>query len=419
MTEEVPQLVDHLFRREAGKMVSYLTKVFGMGNLALAEDVVQETLVKALETWPFHGLPDNPSAWLMRVARNRAIDLIRREAHFKYIAPDLAYLFKLQEEGSAPGPQREKEIQDDQLRMMFSCCHPDLSADAQVTLILKTLCGFSVSEIAHAFFTQEDAIEKKLGRTRKALRESGTFVELTDNLDIPQRLETVYQALYLIFNEGYHGSRSDRKEPEEFCYEAMRLALLLAEHPEGQRPKTYALLALMCLHAARLPGRMGDDGTLIQLEFQDRSKWDQALIGKGLEYLERAWAGQTVSEYLVEASIAGLHCSAKSYVETEWAKILELYDLLYHLKPTPVVALNQAIALGKAEGLEKGLEALKNLPGADKLKEYPFYPAALGEFHLLAGRLKEAGAYFAEAVKQSRNKSEKLFFERKLKACQD
>lgn len=400
-------------------MVSYLTKIFGMGNLALAEDVVQETLIKALETWPFQGLPDNPSAWLMRVAHNRAIDLVRREAHFKYIAPDLAYLFKLQEEGTVPEGQREKEIQDDQLRMMFSCCHPGLSPDAQVTLILKTLCGFSVSEIAHAFFTQEDAVEKKLGRARKTLRESGSFVELTDKLDIPQRLETVYQVLYLLFNEGYHGSRSERKEPEELCHEAMRLALLLTEHAEGQRPKTYALLALMCLNAGRLPGRLSDDGTLIQLEFQDRSKWDQALIGKGLGYLENAWAGQMVSEYLVEASIAGLHCSAKTYADTEWGKILELYNLLYHLKPTPVVALNRAIALGKAEGLEKGLEELKNIPGAEKLKEYPFYPAALGEFYLLAGKPQEAECHFAEAVKQSRNESERAFFERKLKACQD
>jgi len=415
--QDTREVMDHLFRRESGKMVSYLTRIFGLSHLNMAEDVVQDTLIKAMETWPLHGLPDNPSAWLMRAARNRAIDLIRRDSHFKFVTPELTYLLRLREEEGEEGPVPAKEIKDDQLRMMFSCCHPDLSADAQITLILKTLCGFSVSEIAHAFFTQEEAIEKKLSRARKALRESGNFVELTNNLDIPQRLETVYQALYLLFNEGYHGSRSDRKEPEELCYEAMRLTLLLGEHPEGKRPKTYALVALMCLHAARLPGRLGDDGTLIQLEFQDRSKWDQALIGKGLEYLEKAWAGQLVGEYLVEASIAGLHCGAKSYAETEWGKILELYNLLYHLKPTPVVALNQAIALGKAEGLEKGLEALKNLPGADKLKDYPFYPAAQGEFHLLAGQPKQAEVYFAEAVKQSRNESEKVFFERKQKSC--
>ncbi len=419
MTQELPQVIDHLFRRESGKMVSYLTRIFGLGRLNMAEDVVQDTLIKAMETWPLRGLPDNPSAWLMRAARNRAIDLIRRDTHFKFVTPELTHLLRLREEEGEEGPVPAKEIQDDQLRMMFSCCHPELSPDAQVTLILKTLCGFSVSEIAHAFFTQEDAVEKKLGRARKTLRESGSFVELTNNLDIPQRLEAVYQTLYLLFNEGYHGSRSDRKEPEELCYEAMRLTLLLGQHSEGQRPKTFALLALMCLHAARLPGRLADDGTLIQLEFQDRSKWDQALIGKGLEYLEKAWAGQLVSEYLVEASIAGLHCSAKTYEETEWGKILELYNLLYHLKPTPVVALNRAIALGKARGFEKGLEALKAIPGAEKLKEYPFYSAALGEFHLLAGQPQEARAHFAEAVKQSRNEPEKVFFERKLKSCQD
>jgi RNA polymerase sigma factor (sigma-70 family) len=416
--QDTREVMDHLFRRESGKMVSYLTRIFGVGHLNMAEDVVQDTLLKAMEIWPFHGIPDNPSAWLMRSARNRAIDIIRRDNRFRLATPELTHLLRLREEEGGEGSIPEKDIQDAQLRMMFSCCHPALTLDSQVVIILKTLCGFSVSEIAHTLLTQEDSVEKRLGRARKTLRETGSFVELTDSSDIPARLEAVYQAVYLLFNEGYHGSRSDRKEPEELCYEAMRLTLLLAGHPEGQKPKTYALLALMCLHAARLPGRLGDDGTLIQLEFQDRSKWDQALIGKGLEYLERAWAGQEVSEYLVEASIAGLHCGAKTYTETEWGKILELYHLLYHLKPTPVVALNRAIALGKAEGLEKGLEALENLPGADKLKDYPFYPAALGEFHLLAGRPKEAEGHFAEAVKQSRNESERAFFERKLKACQ-
>lgn len=397
-------------------MVSYLTKVFGMGHLNLAEDVVQDTLIKALEVWPFHGIPDNPSAWLMRSARNRAIDLLRRDKRFHIATPELTYLLRLREEEGEEGPVPAKEIQDDQLRMMFSCCHPDLTLDSQVTLILKTLCGFSVSEIAYALLSHEDSVEKRLGRARKALRESGSLVALSAG-DIPQRLEAVHHALYLLFNEGYHGSR-DRKVPEELCYEAMRLCLLLSQHPQGQSPRTYALLSLMCLHAARLPGRLSDDGTLIQLEFQDRSKWDQALIGKGLEYLEKAWAGQVVGEYLVEASIAGLHCSAKTYAETEWGKILELYNLLYHLNPTPVVALNRAIALGKAEGPGKGLEALKAIPDAGKLKDYPFYPAALGEFHLLAGQPKEAESYFAEAVKRSRNEPERAFFGRKLKSCQ-
>jgi predicted RNA polymerase sigma factor len=238
-------------------------------------------------------------------------------------------------------------------------------------------------------------------------------VELTESSDIPGRLEAVYQVLYLLFNEGYHASRSDRKEPEDLCYEAIRLTLLLAEHPQSRRPKTFALVALMCLHAARLPGRTADDGSLIQLEFQDRAKWDQFLVGQGFHYLEKAWEGHSVSEYLVEASIAGLHCEAKTYQETEWGKILELYDLLYHLKPSPVVGLNRAIAVGKAKGPEKGLEELGKIPDAEKLKGYPFYPAAFGEFHLLAGRHQEAGVYFERAAALARNEHEKEFFKKR------
>jgi RNA polymerase sigma-70 factor (ECF subfamily) len=318
-------------------------------------------------------------------------------------------------------PAFEKEIQDDQLRMMFSCCHPELSTEAQVTLILKTLCGFSVSEIAHALLAGEDAIEKRLGRARKLFRRSGDFHEIASASEIHERMDAVYQAIYLLFNEGYHGSRSERTAPpitEDLCLEAIRLALLLSEHPEGDRPKTYALLALLCLHAARLPGRKDDDGGLIQLELQDRSKWDRDLMERGFHFLEKASVGNELSEYHLEAAIAALHCAAPTYEKTEWAKILELYDLLYRLKPTPIVALNRAIALGKAVGPEEGLAELSKIPAPAKLKDYPFYPAAQGEFHLLAGRPAEASKRFEEAAKQARSRSEADFFERKLKACQ-
>ena len=220
-------------------------KDFGLERLDLAEDVVQDTLCRALETWPMHGLPDNPSAWLMRVARNRAIDLLRRDNQFRYFAPELVHLFKLREELPVETPAFEKEIRDDELRMMFSCCHPELSTEAQVTLILKTLCGFSVSEIAHALLASEDSIEKRLGRARKLFRLSGTFVEITNASEIAERLEAVYQAIYLLFNEGYHGSQSEQTVREDLCFEAIRLALLLSEHPEGETPRTHALLALL------------------------------------------------------------------------------------------------------------------------------------------------------------------------------
>lgn len=398
-------------------MVSYLTRIFGLGRLDLAEDVVQDTLCRAMETWPLQGLPDNPSAWLMRVARNRATDLVRRDEQFRDFAPELIYQFKLREDLQGETPTFENDIQDDQLRMMFSCCHPELSTEAQVTLILKTLCGFSVSEIAHALLTSEDSIEKRLGRARRLFRLSGSVPEISNTSEIPERLEAVYQAIYLLFNEGYHSSHSERAVREDLCFEAIRLALLLSEHQEGERPKTHALLALLCFHAARLSSRMDDDGGLIQLEIQDRSKWDRDLIGRGFHFLEKSSMGNELSEYHLEAGIASLHCAAPTYERTEWAKILELYNTLYGLKPSPIVALNRAVALGKALGPEEGLMELRTIPELAKLKDYPFYPAAHGEFHLLAGRAAEAGKHFEEAMKLARGRSETNFFERKLEAC--
>jgi RNA polymerase sigma factor (sigma-70 family) len=398
-------------------MVSYLTRIFGLDRLDLAEDVVQDTLCRALETWPVYGLPDNPSAWLMRVARNRALDLLRREEHFRYFTPELIHLLRLREELPAESPAFEKEIQDDQLRMMFSCCHPELSTEVQVTLILKILCGFSVSEIAHSLLTSKDAIEKRLGRARKLFRLSGTLVETSNASEVSERMEAVYQAIYLLFNEGYHSSQSKKTVREELCFEAIRLALLLSEHPEGEKPKTHALLALLCFHAARLPGRIDDDGGLIQLEIQDRSKWDRDLIGKGFQFLEKSSMGNEMSEYHLEAGIASLHCVSPTYEKTEWAKILDIYNLLFRLKPSPIVALNRAVASGNALGPEEGLAELNKIPDSARLKDYPFYPAAQGEFHLIAGRPKEAGKYFAIALKLARTPSEMKFFERKLNDC--
>jgi RNA polymerase sigma factor (sigma-70 family) len=399
-------------------MVPYLARIFGMSRLDLAEDVVQDTLCRALEAWPLEGLPENPSAWLMRVARNRAIDLLRRDQQFRYFTPELTHLLKLREELPVELPGFEDEIQDDQLRMMFSCCHAELSIEVQVTLILKTLCGFSVSEIAHALLANEDSIEKRLGRARKVFRESGTFVEISRGSDIAERLGAVHQAIYLLFNEGYHGSQSEQTVRDELCYEAMRLALLLSEHPQGAKPKTYALLALLCFHASRLQGRMDDDGALVQLEAQDREKWDRELIGRGFHFLEKASTGEELSEYHLEAGIAALHCTAATYEHTEWGKILELYDLLYQMKPSPVVGLNRAVAVGKVHGPDPGLAEIAKIPDPGKLKEYPFYPAAQGEFHLLAGRPAEAGEQFELAKRLARTRSETDFFERKLKECE-
>lgn len=415
-SESLPYAVEHLFRREAGKLVSYLTKLFGIAHLNLAEDVVQDTLCQALQVWPTHGVPDNPSAWLMRVARNRAIDLMRRATHFRDVTPELSAELERAADAHEWEPASDREIQDDQLRMMFSCCHPGLSSDLQVPLILKTLCGFSVAEIASALLVQQDSIEKRLGRARKFLRESGRFVEITDTVEMPQRLEAVQQAIYLLFNEGYHGSHSEQSSREELCYEALRLALVLSEHPESARPKTFALLALFCFNAARLRGRVDAEGVLIQLEQQDRTQWDAALINQGFRHLAASAAGHSLSEYHLEAGIAALHSGAASYRDTDWGRIVELYELLFALKPTPIVALNRAIAVGYRDGPEAGLRELARITDVEKLEAYPFYPAARAEFQRQAGRSALAREQFGVALRLARNPSEARFLERKLRA---
>ncbi|MBI2689246.1 MAG: sigma-70 family RNA polymerase sigma factor [Acidobacteria bacterium] len=399
-------------------MVAYLTRIFGLNRLGLAEDVVQDTLCRAIESWPTHGVPANPSAWLMRAARNRAIDILRRDEQFRVLTPELVHLVN-QANDDGPDPVAfESEIRDDQLRMMFSCCHPDLSTDAQVTLILKTLCGFSVSEIAHALLANEDSIEKRLGRARTLLRQSGATIELTSLDQIPERLEAVYQAIYLLFNEGYHSSRSEQTVREDLCFEAIRLALLLSEHPACATPKTHALLSLLCFHAARLSGRLSEDGSLLQLEMQDRSRWDQHLMARGSHFLEKAMTGTQISDFHFEAMIAAMHCAAPEYEATDWRNIARIYNNLYDLRPTPVVALNRAIARGKLFGPDQGLAELNNIPDIGKLKDYPFYAAAQGEFHLEAGRPAEAAAHFENAIRLARNPSEALFFENKRSQCE-
>jgi RNA polymerase sigma-70 factor (ECF subfamily) len=419
LTNDVSGLVDHFFRREAGKMVAFLSRMVGLARLDLAEDVVQDTLCRALESWSMQGLPDNPSAWLMRVARNRAIDLLRRDHQFRDFSPELVHRLRLRESLPEDEAVFEQEIRDDQLRMMVACCHPELSTAAQVTLILKTLCGFSVPEIAHALLVSEDSIEKRLGRARKLFRVSGAFIELTHPSEIPKRLEAVQQAIYLLFSEGYHGSTSEATVREDLCFEAIHLTLLLSEHPAGDGPKTHALLALLCFHAARLAGRVDDDGTLIQLEMQDRSRWDHELIGRGFAALARSATGTDLSEYHLEAAIASLHCAAPSFAATDWPQILDLYDSLYRLKPSPIVALNRAIALGHARGPEEGLAALATLRDADRLRDYPFHAAAQGEFHLLAGRPGAAVSHFERAIALARSRTEAAFFERKLESCRE
>jgi RNA polymerase sigma factor (sigma-70 family) len=408
-------LVENLFRQEAGRLLAVLTRILGLHNLPLAEDLVQETLCEALEVWKFGRIPDNPTGWLVRCARNRAIDAIRREKVRRRFAADVTSLFE-SEWTLVPAVDKlfsEGEIADDQLRMMFACCADGLSPEVQIALILKILCGFSVAEIASAFLISEAAVEKQISRGKRILADAGELQEIS-GAQIGQRLDSVHRALYLLFNEGYHATEQPMAVREELCREAIRLAALLAAHPAASLPTTFALAGLFYFHAARLPARVGDDGSLILLCEQDRATWDRELIWQGFSCLRQSSAGGMLSEYHVEAAIAAQHCFAERFEDTDWSQILELYELLYRLRPSPVVGLNRAIALRQVEGPEAGLRALDQIEGAERLHEYPFYFAARGEFLAANGEIRKATAETRKALSLARNRAEARILGAKL-----
>ena len=411
---------DHLFRREAGRMVATLTRVFGVHNLALAEGVVQDAFCRALEVWKFRGVPENPSAWLIATAKNRALDILRRQRTARTFAPELGRLLD-SEWTLAPAVEElfaANAIKDDLLRMMFSCCHPRLAEEAQVALILNILGGFSVDEIASAFVSSHAAIEKRITRAKKLLAGSKRLFDIAAPADFSARLPAVQRALYLLFNEGYHGACAETAVRAELCHEAMRLAAVLLEHPLGATPTTHALSALMCLNAARLPARVDASGNLNSFFDQDRSLWDRKLVTEGLKLLELAVTGFELTEYHVEAAIASVHASAPRAEDTNWGRIVSLYDTLMSIRPSPVVALSRAIAVAQRDGPERGLEAIDAIADRDRLATYPFYPAALGELELRRGRHETARKHFRAARALARNPMERRFLDQRVCACE-
>jgi RNA polymerase sigma factor (sigma-70 family) len=416
VSDETVQLADHLFRHESGRMVSALIRALGVRHVALVEDAVQDALVSALETWKFGRRPENPAAWLMRSARNRAIDLLRRAGHGERAAEELARSLQVSAADEEPDGG-ERAVPDDELRLMFSCCDPALARPAQVAVILKYLCGFSVREIGQAFLSTEAAVEKQLFRSRRVLWERGTLFEVRDDAQLRARLPAVQDAIYLLFSEGYHGAHPHHAVREDLCQEATRLGVMLSRLPAAARPETQALLALFCFLAARLPARLDDDGNLLLLAEQDRSRWDRELVREGLRRLDLSAEGDALSAWHVEAAIAARHAAARSFAETDWASIRELYDVLVRLRPGPVVALNRAIAVGMAEGPEAGLRALGEIEDRERLRRYPFFPAALAEFELRAGRPERAAELLAAALRLARNPAEEAVVARKLEAC--
>ncbi|MGA8574609.1 MAG: sigma-70 family RNA polymerase sigma factor [Candidatus Cybelea sp.] len=409
---------DHLFRHEAGRMVAALTRIFGLRNLELAEDVVQDAFCRALEVWKVRGIPENPSAWLMTAARNRALDVLRRERTARTFAPEYGRL--LQTEWTLANAVHEvfesTELRDDQLRMMFSCCRRELPEAAQIMLVLALVGGFGVREIVAAFVSSHAAVEKRLTRAKRSLKESEALFDIAD-ADFAKRLPAVQRALYLIFSEGYHGASVRTAVRADLCHEAIRLTHLLAKHPLAATPSTLALLALMYLDAARLPARLDPSGNLTPLYEQDRSRWNRAMIDEGVAWLERSATGPQMSRYHIEAAMAAVHARAPSIEATDWGAIVALYDRLMRLAPSPVVALNRAIAVGQRDGPELGLEAIDAIDRRHRLGEYPFYHAARGELELRRGNDAAAREHFAAAIHAARNPEERRFYESRRSAC--
>ncbi len=414
--------VGHLFRHEAGRMAAAVARLVGVGNLDLVDDVVQDSLVQAMEVWKFGRLPDNPAAWLMRAARNRAIDVIRRQRTVRRFAPEVADQLSTEWalHSTVDSAFLESEIADSELRLMFSLCDGRLPAQTQVMVILKYLCGFGVPELSQVFLTGEAAVEKRLARARATLAEVAgdePLPAVTDPSRLQARLPAVAQALYLMFSEGYHGSHPDQVVREDLCAEALRLSRLLADHPVTGTPAIFALLALMCFLGARLAGRRDDSGALLPLEEQDRARWDQALLAAAWEALSRSAAGDQLTEFHLQAAIAAKHAAAADLAATDWPAIVALYDRLFQQRPTPVVALNRAVAVGWAQGPDAGLAAVDAIDEAARLEDYLFLAATRADLLRRAGRLDEAIPHYRRARDLARSDPERRFFDRRLREC--
>ncbi len=414
VTHRSHHIADDLFRHEGARIVAVLTSHFGTHRLQLAEDAVQEALLKALQTWPYRGMPENPAAWLTQTARNVALDALRRELNWQEKEPFIMMEQDRWAGGSAGAADGEGALGDDTLRMLFVCFHPQLSTEAQTALALRVVCGLSPAEIGAAFLTSEATIAKRLVRARKRVRELALPFALPEGPELSERLDGVLQALYLLFNEGYKASSGDRLVREDLCREAIRLTHLLCEHAATNTPRTCALLALMQLTAARLPARMDNDGGLLRLHEQNRAIWDRQLIAQGMCHLAKASTGAAMSQYHLEAGIAAIHSMADNEAETDWVRILAIYDQLVGMTASPVVAMNRAVAMSRVHGAKAGLESLDAIADSTILARHHLFHAIRGSLHAELGQRSEALGHFRQAHDLATLPAEREFLVRKL-----
>lgn len=418
---EISQLVDHLFRHEAGRLVAVLTRIFGPENLELAEDVVQDSLVEAIRHWQFDGVPDNPSAWLFRVAKNKAVNYINRDRKKESYSSDVAHYLqsKWTVEPALDHLFSEEEIHDDELRMIFTCCHPANSPDSQIALALKTLCGFSIPEIAKAFLTTEENINKRLVRARKNIRDDKIPFEIPLGNELGKRLDTVLETVYLLFNEGYSASKGNEVIRYELCKEAIRLAQMIADSKVLQKENVFALLALMCLNASRFKARLDEEGNILTMARQDRSKWDTHLKDRGLAYLNEAAKENKIGFYHILAAISAQHSMAPDYDSTDWRGILYLYDCLVNIDASPLILLNRAIAVCQVGGAEKAIAELEKIENNPSLKNYHLLYSTKAEFYIQLHQYSKAAEYLERSIQLTAVQAEKEMLQTRLYSCQN
>lgn len=401
-------------------MVSVLTKIFGPENLETAEDVVQQTFMDAIQLWKFKGVPENPSAWLFKVAKNKAIDVVRKNKYSRnYDFNDSERILLTSEYTLASTMDKlwnEDLVQDDMLRMMFACCHAEISTENQITLILKTLCGFSTAEIAKTFLTSEDTVSKRLYRTKEFFREQKIKFAIPSNDELQNRTEAVLNSIYLLFNEGYSSTHSNELIRKDLIDEAMLLCKLLLENKSTQLPQCYALMALMCFHAARSESRISATGEIILLPVQDRSTWNFELIARGNEYMNQAAFGDAITSYHLEAAIAYEHCIAPNFEKTNWLRILDLYNWLCKIAPSPVAELNKVVALLQVEGALAAKQQLTMLAEDKKMHNFYLYHSLLGEINALLLNSVEAKKNFETAMQLSQSVPERKILRDKIHA---
>jgi len=403
------ELAEHFFRTEYGKIVSVITRYIGVNNVETAEDIVQETLLKAVDFWQQNGVPENPQAWLYTTAKNITLNILKRKKlqtrHHSEFHRNTIELEQLQFSNEI--------ILDEQLKMMFTCCHPSISENSQIALILKILCGFSISEIANAFFTSNETINKRLVRGRKQLRDNKVSFEIPK--EINEHLAIVQKTIYLLFNEGYSPTQKNELIRLDLCLEAMRLAkILITNESIEEKTNCYALLALMQFNASRFKARLNTDNSIVEMKNQDRIKWDKDLINSGTLNLNQAMKSNQISIYLILATISANHCIAKSFGDTNWSAILSLYDNLLELEDSPTIRLNRAVALSKAKGNKKAIAELKSIELNSDIGEHPMFHATLAEFFKEEHKFVKTIEHLKKAISLTKNKRDLKLLEKKL-----